>query len=445
MQLGVTKGAVTMTEPEMTTTVADWGGVTQGAGISHGGSATDGSNLRYQIREQSDTLNRAFVPISGHRNGAADVKAIATRRGREQNQGQNGSRGDDDELAEMVEAPAEQIDETAKAPASGRSDAVQNTSNGVADRDGELADKLAAVRAQIADLLDLIEASQPGFAKAVMPKIETDADAAGPAAKPHTGDKQALLASLQELAGLLEELLDLLKNTDTDNAGGNAGTAMDAVAPGYAPVSSRPEVQDAEEMFMSIYDQLSTDTRLEVAEILAAMAFERQNADGAFSEFLSGSSRQIEDLDGNDVAGDGVTVDALRANPGILSRAGIQGVRVNGMDLFIDPDGTLSEKSKIEVNKLIGYLSDLLGRIEVVANVYVDDSENIGIHLTAGKEDSAIFYPMEGTIYSAHVHTNGSWVPSRLDRENEIPGAEDAIVAGDGVAGNETGDYFQYA
>jgi hypothetical protein len=317
---------------------------------------------------------------------------------------------------------------------------------------------------------------------------------------------------------------------------------MAAVAPGYASASDRGDVS-AVEMFISIYEQLTPETRLEVADILVAMALEGQASDDGlsstitsilsgindtFQTFLNSLCQQIEgsgaqndgqpvspytdldavesfaamidklpgliesegadealesfmsqfgqldaewqqkimdiisaiesdtpapsqsDSDNNvtnvDDSEGAIAVDTLRQNPKLLTQGGIEGVEVTGLDLFTDDyDGMLSETSKIEVNKLIGYLSDMLGSIEVVVNVYVDDSGNCGVHLTSGDENSAGFYPMENTIYSAHVHTNGVWLPSPLDRENELPGAEDAIVPGDGVAGNETGEYFQYA
>lgn len=422
----------------------------QGAGNSPYNNDTGGSNRRQQLKDRSNTGNRAFVPISGHRSGAADVRAITARWDRDQNQGQNGSRGGKHEFSKMVEEAAEQINEKANAPASARSDAGQNISNAATDQDDGLADKLATVKSQIADLLDRIESSQPGFAKAVAPKVESNATAVEPVAKSGTSNKQSLLAFLHEAAGFLEELLDLLQNNNTDNAGGNDRTVMAAVAAGYAPASSRPEVKGAVEMFMSIYHQLSADAQMEVVEILTALAFERQEAeDGIVNTATSPSeyppsADHCGNINQNAVAGVGVAADALRVNPEILSRAGIQGIEVTGMDLFADSGGMLSEKSKIEVNKLISYLSDLLGGIEVVANVYVDDSSNIGVHLTSGEECSVVFYPMEGTIYSPHVHTSGSWIPSTSDLENEIAGAEDTIVVSDGVAGNETGDYFQY-
>ncbi|MGD8834514.1 MAG: hypothetical protein PVJ19_06220 [Desulfobacteraceae bacterium] len=449
-----------MTDSEINTAQADWAGLAQGAGHSPCDNTTGDRNRRHYFKDQNNTGSQPFVPISSRKSGAADVKAIAARRDRDQNQGQNGSQGDGQKSDKIVQKPSEQINGKANATASVRSNARQNISNAVTDRNDGLAEKLATVKAQIADLLDRIEASQPGFAKAVAPKVERDSLASGPVAKSDISDKQALLAALQEVAGLLEELLELLKNNDADNTGGNGQTVMEAVAPGYAPASSSSEVQSAEEMFMSIYDQLSAETQQEVVEILAVLAFERQEIDDgltnttastpsgintASSDFSNGFSQPVDGTNDNSVTDDGVTADALRENPEILSQAGIQGVEVTGMDLFTDSDGMLSEESKIEVNKLISYLSDLMGRIEVVANVYVEDSGNIGVHLTSGDENSAVFYTMEGTIYSPHVHTNGSWTPSILDRENEIPGAEDAIVTGDGVAGNETGDYFQYA
>jgi hypothetical protein len=437
-----------MTEAEFHTAQPDGADAAQEAGFSHCNSAGADGNRRQQFKDLNQTGRRAFVPLGNLRSGAADVKAVAARRDREQNQGQNGSQGERRPLTE--ETPDIQNVAATKTSAGGGAGALQHTSDVVTDQNGDIADQLAVVKAQIADLLDRIESLRPGFAKTVMPKIETQAMAADPTAKSQTINNQALLNSLEELTGLLEELIDLLKNNTTDTSD-NAHTSMADVPPGYAPASNQPVIQDDVEIFMSIYDQLSPDTRLEVVEILAAMAFEEHKAGSdpeAQQAVGSGQATANESPlphDDTVVTGDGVTIDALRAEPELLSQAGIQGVEVTGMELYADSDGSLSEASKIVVNKLISYLSDLLGGIEVVVNVYVDGNENMGVHLTAGEEDGAIFYPMEGTIYSSHVHTNGSWIPSIMDRENELAGAEDTIVVGDGVPGNETGDYFQYA
>jgi hypothetical protein len=425
-------------------------GVTQGEGYSPCDSPVAGSIRRKQYRDQCENGGGIFVPMGNHRSGAADIKAVAARQGRQQNQDQNGSQGGRQSLAETQESPDEQVENSVKTTAEERSGVIQPASDAVTDPNGDMADKLAQVKIQIADLLDRIESLQPGFAETTMPKVEAKEKADGSISNSQICDDQALLVSMRELAALLEELVDLLALNAANDADDDTGPAMVPVSPDYAQVPCQPEMQSATDIFMSIYDQLSADTRLEVVEILAAMAFGQQET--ALGQVTTPNETNLANdstiTDTDDIPttnNEYLTVDDLRADPEHLPKAGIQGVEVTGMDLFVDPDGMLSEESKLVVNKLIGYLSDLLGGIEVVANVYVDDDGNIGVHLTSGDKDGAVYYPMEGTIYSPHVHTNGSWIPSRLDRENEISGAEDAIVVGDGVAGNETGDYFQYA
>ncbi|MGD9187638.1 MAG: hypothetical protein PVI89_05480 [Desulfobacteraceae bacterium] len=157
------------------------------------------------------------------------------------------------------------------------------------------------------------------------------------------------------------------------------------------------------------------------------------------------STEQAGD-EGNGAADGEVTNKELRDNPQALSEAGMEGLEVTGMELTLDSNGMLSEGSKEQVNELVGYLTDAMGGIEVVANVYEDDNGNIGAHFTSGDNNSVTYYPMEGTVYSVHTHPGGSTTPSQTDLDYEIAGAEDAIIPADGVAGNEDGsDYYVYS
>jgi hypothetical protein len=148
-----------------------------------------------------------------------------------------------------------------------------------------------------------------------------------------------------------------------------------------------------------------------------------------------------------DGAADGeVTHDELLDTPDVLPEAGIKGLEVTGMELSLNSEGMLSQGSKEQVNELVGNLTDQLGGIEVVANCYVDDNGNVGLHLTSGDSNSVTYYPKENTVYSVHTHPGGSTTPSQTDLQHEIEGAQDAIVPADGIPGNEDGsDYYVYA
>jgi hypothetical protein len=142
------------------------------------------------------------------------------------------------------------------------------------------AGKLTQIKTRIAELLDLVEALQPGFAKDVGPKLEMNRVVA-PKVKSRAGDRQALLASLEELAELLEELVELLRNRrseDTDDTPSEG--IMEAVAFGYEKAAERPEPEKeprSADMFMSIYDQLSPEVRVELVGILTVMTFEDED------------------------------------------------------------------------------------------------------------------------------------------------------------------------
>jgi hypothetical protein len=138
------------------------------------------------------------------------------------------------------------------------------------------AGKLIDIKARIAELLDLVEALQPGFAKDTALKLEPDM-AAAPVAKSKAVDSQAVLTSLEELADLLEELVELMRDSRSHDAGeGPSEGAMEAVAFGYETAAGQLQAEKeplSVEMFMSINDQLSPEARMEVVQILSTMAF----------------------------------------------------------------------------------------------------------------------------------------------------------------------------
>jgi proteasome lid subunit RPN8/RPN11 len=163
----------------------------------------------------------------------------------------------------------------------------------------------------------------------------------------------------------------------------------------------------------------------------------------------SGDTTTQPDGEEGDGAADGeVTYDELLDNPDVLQEAGTNGLEITGMELTLESDGMLSENSKEKVNELIGYMTDTLGGIEVVANAYTDENSNndVSLHLTAGENNSVTYYPKENTVYSSHTHPSGYTNPSQTDLDYEIEGAQDAIVPADGIPGNEDGsDYYVYA
>jgi hypothetical protein len=191
------------------------------------------------------------------------------RKDRNRNASGGGGRG----LAEIVDALSQSLDDAAKALQTDRRGSISFPPS---SQDNGTSGKLAEIKARIVELLDLIEALQPGFAKDVAPKLEPDM-AAVPIVKIKVGDREASLTPLEELADLLEELVDLLRNRMGEDEGeGPSEGAMEAVAFGYEKAAGKPRTEKEPrgvEMFMSIYDQLSPEGRMEVVEILAAMAF----------------------------------------------------------------------------------------------------------------------------------------------------------------------------
>jgi hypothetical protein len=146
---------------------------------------------------------------------------------------------------------------------------------------------------------------------------------------------------------------------------------------------------------------------------------------------------------GNTAVNGEVTDEALRDNPDMLPEAGTKGLEVTGMELTLDSNGMLSETSKGQVNELVGYMSDTLGGVEVLGSSYVKDNGNVGLHLTSGNSNGVYSdYIDESTVYNVHTHPGSSTTPSQLDLDNEIPGAEDAIVGTDGIPGNEDGSNY---
>jgi hypothetical protein len=184
----------------------------------------------------------------------------------------------------------------------------------------------------------------------------------------------------------------------------------------------------------------------DASEAVNTDASEAVNTDA--SEAVSNDTATNTAVDGTSGTTYGeITLEELLDNPELLLEAGIDGLDLSGIELTLDSDGMLSAESKEKVNELVGYLSDVLGGIEVAGQVYVDDSGNVNLHLTAGEADSIWWKEMGGTVYNVHSHPNGfDETPSQTDLQYEFAGAEDAIVVSDGVPGNEDGsDYNVFA
>jgi DNA-directed RNA polymerase subunit L len=138
-------------------------------------------------------------------------------------------------------------------------------------------EKIAAIKEQMADLLDTIEALLPGFAKEVKPRVEANAAAVKPIdTVPDTSEKEAIKAALEELAQMLEEIIALLKGRDdSDKPGDTEATPNNyAVDKDTAQDPKEQTGADAVDAFMSVFNQLSDSAKREVAEILATMASE---------------------------------------------------------------------------------------------------------------------------------------------------------------------------
>jgi hypothetical protein len=138
--------------------------------------------------------------------------------------------------------------------------------------------KMAAIKEQIADLLATIEALIPTFAKKVQSQIETTAsdDKINNAAE-NDAERDALVAALEELAQMLDEIIQYCEGLgDSDQPSDNEA---EAIPNDYATDEERQEEAneqtsaEAVDVFMSIYDQLSDSTQREVANILASMTF----------------------------------------------------------------------------------------------------------------------------------------------------------------------------
>lgn len=137
-------------------------------------------------------------------------------------------------------------------------------------------EKIAAVKEQIADLLDTIEALMPGFAKKVKPWVESNAAwAKSTSAVADAIEKEATKAALEELARMLEEIIALLRGPDESDKPGDTEATPNNYAVDKATSQDPKEKigSDAVDAFMSIYDQMSGGAKREVAEIFASMAF----------------------------------------------------------------------------------------------------------------------------------------------------------------------------
>ncbi len=121
--------------------------------------------------------------------------------------------------------------------------------------------------------------------------------------------------------------------------------------------------------------------------------------------------------------------DVIIPDPQVVADAGQGGVDIDtsGMDLQTDSSGCLTEESIDKVNALVGDLSNQLG-VEVAAQAYHKGDGTIGLHVTAGDADSVSFKIPENTIYSVHSHPSGNLTPSSIDLQNEVAGAQDAVI-----------------
>ncbi|MGD9189787.1 MAG: hypothetical protein PVI89_16330, partial [Desulfobacteraceae bacterium] len=332
-----------MTVSDLNTTQADWSGASDESRAPCCDSVADGKHRRRQSKAEDNAGARAFVPTGGGRRGAGDVKAMIAPWDQKEDQNHNESRGGGQDLAEIVDEFSQTMSDAAQALQSDRLEpGAQSIASATSCPDSDLEGKLTEIKARIADLLDQLEALQPGFAKDVASKVEPDM-AAAPVAKSEVGDREALLASFEVLADLLEELVELLRNgTSEDAAAGSPQEAMEAVTSGYetAAESSEPEKESrGVEMFMAIYDQLSPDARMEVVEILAGMVFEGNDTEPAdyrdtpAYQTLQSYREEAFDLLGEN---DAVSFEFLADAVGLIVEGGFVWDRFDLNDIFSD-------------------------------------------------------------------------------------------------------------
>jgi hypothetical protein len=201
-------------------------------------------------------------------------------------------------LLELLEELFEQIDlaigRIAADDSSGQAGGI-NTSQAM---DDEVVNAIEGFKERISGQINQIEAISPGFSNAVRPFVEGDLDDGK-----ESGSGRDLQDALEELSEVLEDLVTLLKNNAVDNnlqvkgllqgdaegaalsqkaqqdegteVPSNLATAPEKNIPNIAPDDTEPE-SGAVETFMVIYDQLSAETKSEVAQILVSMTFDEE-------------------------------------------------------------------------------------------------------------------------------------------------------------------------
>lgn len=105
---------------------------------------------------------------------------------------------------------------------------------------------------------------------------------------------------------------------------------------------------------------------------------------------------------------------------------------LNDLDLQLDADGSLSEQSKEQVNKLLSSLTEEIGGREVHGAVFQEYDSSLSLQLTPGETNRVEYRVPNNTVYSAHTHPGGSTTPSATDLQNQLPGIEDVLVV-DGI------------
>ncbi|MGD8834518.1 MAG: hypothetical protein PVJ19_06240 [Desulfobacteraceae bacterium] len=254
-----------MTVSESDANETGWSGAADNAAT--GLESRSAENGQQHFFREADTAAGAFVPLGDGASGAATISRFS---------GKCGCKGERT---------------TAENSASKKSgtdvDTIQND---------PVDEKIAAVKAQIADLLDTIEALMPGFANEVKPLAETNTAAAKSYdAVADATEKEAIKATLEELAQMLEEIIGLLKGqSDSDQQGDTEATpdnyAVDKDTEQEANKQTGAEAVDA---FMSIFDQLSDSAKREVVEILAAMALDEGKRPTSSCECIEGNHSEL--------------------------------------------------------------------------------------------------------------------------------------------------------
>jgi hypothetical protein len=153
------------------------------------------------------------------------------------------------------------------------------------------------IKEGVADGLMAIEELQPGFIKDLMDEIEDDSGQTnqqvadkigtdqnqvndrGEVVKPqgdaesgeNSGGNEDLLAGLEELATILEQIISAIEGCETEGPGGGENDLPDTAEP----------ISDPVETFMEIFEQLSPEAQDEVVEILASGVFGAKGIEAA--------------------------------------------------------------------------------------------------------------------------------------------------------------------